>query len=184
MEKNPKAAGPENEIKVNSRTFIKNYLAYIARLFDKKLDTIYIKATGVVVSKAIQLANLVRHRFAGIYLSVEVGMTEFKDEVMEGEEPRIRSVPSISYTLSKKDMGKNAPGYQLPLPESEVTPYKPFVPGESKPFVPAEGEGEGVPSRRPFRFRRGGFRSGRSGGYRRFGFRGGRRGPTYRQRNY
>ena len=74
MENKEKEKGkkPDNEIRVASTTFIKTYLAYIARLFEKKYEKIIIKAMGFAIQKAVSLAMLTRRRFKGLH-QIEVG---------------------------------------------------------------------------------------------------------------
>eukprot|EP00826_Nyctotherus_ovalis_P016784 TRINITY_DN14887_c0_g2_i11.p2 TRINITY_DN14887_c0_g2~~TRINITY_DN14887_c0_g2_i11.p2 ORF type:complete len:192 (-),score=36.95 TRINITY_DN14887_c0_g2_i11:202-777(-) len=180
-----KGKGPDNEIRVKSATYTRTYLAYIARLFQENQDTVIIRGTGYAIPKAVGLAMLVRRRFKGLHQIVKIDTNEFSDRDFS------RKVGLIAITLSKKQLDENDVGYSPPLPDSEVTEYQPYVPGEA----PAGGADR--PPRREFRGAprgRGysGFRGGRRGGYRapgydaprgRFGGRFGGRRPT-RGRNY
>ncbi len=169
-----KGKGPDNEVRVTSTTFVRTYLAYIARLFQEKHDKVVIKAMGYAIPRAVSLAMLVRRRFKGLHQIAEIGTTEFT------ERERVRRVGLITITLSKKELDKNHIGYSAPLPDSEVTEYQPYVPGaprEAKPGEPTEGaprrsrgrgrgrgfggRGRGAPRGAP----RGGF-EGRRGGFR------------------
>ena len=170
--KEAKGKGPDNEVRVTSSTFVRTYLAYIARLFDEKHDKVVIKAMGNAIPRAVSLAMLVRHRFKGLHQIVEISTTEFSDN------DRVRRVGLVTITLSKKELDKNHIGYSAPLPDSEVTDYKPFVPGQPKETKPGENPTE-TPAgpRRGFRSRGRGMRGGRFGGRgMRGGPRGGRRG--------
>lgn len=160
--KEAKGKGPDNEVRVTSSTFVRTYLAYIARLFDEKHEKVLIKAMGNAVPRAVSLAMLVRHRFKGLHQIVEISTTEFT------EQERVRRVGLITITLSKKELDKNHIGYSAPLPDSEVTEYQPFVPGQ--PREAKAGETAEAP-RRGFRSRGRGMRGGRFGGR---GMRGGR----------
>lgn len=162
MEKKPerkreegKGKGPDNEVRVTSTTFVRTYLAYIARLFEEKHDKVVIKAMGFAVPRAVSLAMLVRRRFKGLHQIVEIGTNEFT------EQDRIRRVGLITITLSKKELDKNHIGYTAPLPDSEVTEYQPFVPGQEPPASAAGERGRGGRGRGRGRGRggpRGGFR--------------------------
>ena len=146
--------GPDNEVRVNNVTFTRTYLAYIARLFTDKHEKVVIKAMGYAIPKAVSLAMLVRRRFKGLHQIVEIGTVEFN------ERERVRKVGLVTLTLSKKELDKTNIGYSVPLPDSEVTEYQPFVPGA--PRVGETGPREG---REPGE-RRGGFRGGRRGRFR------------------
>ncbi len=191
MEKQPregrreKGKGPDNEVRVTNTTYIRTYLAYIARLFQDKHDKIIIKAMGYAIPRGVALAMLVRRRFKGLHQIAEVSAVDLADQ------DRTRKVGLITITLSKTALDKNHIGYSAPLPDSEVTEYQPFVPGKPAPGAAAEGatEGqqpareEGAPMRggrfrppmgrgrgRGFGGRRGGFR-GRRGAYEGYGAR-------------
>ena len=95
-----KGKGPDNEVRVTNVTFVRTYLAYIARLFNEKHEHVVIKAMGNAISKAISLAMLVRRRFKGLHSITEVGATELSDR------DRVRRVSLATITLSKKELDK------------------------------------------------------------------------------
>ena len=163
-EKKTASKEPANEIRVTGTTYIRTYLAYVARLFDEKYDKVIVKAIGNAIPRAVNLGMLVRKRFKGIHQIAEISMIDMKDRDIT------RKVALISITLSKVLLDKNHIGYAAPLPDSDVIEYKPYAPGE-----PAEAE----PRRRDFRGRR--YARGRygrgSGGY-------GRRSRGYRSGGY
>ena len=143
------------EVRVTNDTLLRSSLAYVARLFDEKHEKVIIKGMGFVISKALSLATLVRHRFLGLHQIVDFGTLEIVDEyfpIEEGLDNVVvkKKVPNIVITLSFKQLEQTHPGYSAPLPKDDVQPYEPFG------------------------MRRGGFRDGYRGGYR-GGFRGSRR---------
>eukprot|EP00038_Savillea_parva_P016634 m.17398 g.17398 ORF g.17398 m.17398 type:complete len:168 (+) comp3497_c0_seq1:73-576(+) len=84
---------------------------------------------GRAVTKAISCAEVLKHRIVGLHQNTTIGMTK----VTEVWEPKldveedvdrvqvVRRVPTVSIVLSLTPLDHNAPGYQPPLPESEVT---------------------------------------------------------------
>lgn len=163
----PQEKERDDAIRVTQSTFLRNYLRYIAGLFEAKKEEIVIKGTGNVISKAISLATLIRHRFKGLHQNIEIGTMEMSDEyqpIVEGLDPVIlkRKIPLVTITLSLKELNTGSAGYSAPLPDSEVTTYVPNL----------SFRGERAPGRRRFRGRS---RFGR-GGRRRFGGRGGYKG--------
>ena len=132
-----KGKGPDNEIRVTGTTYIRTYLAYIARLFDEKHEEIIIRGMGQVIPKAVALSMLVRKRFKGLHQVLKIETEEFNERGF------VRRVGLVKIVLSKKQLDKNDIGYSAPLPDSEVTEYKPFVPGEQH----EEGRREGGPPR-------------------------------------
>jgi len=154
VEKDKKA--PDNEVRVTTQTFIRTYLAYIARLFQDKHDKVIIKGMGYAVPKAVSLAMLVRHRFKGLHQIVEVNTMELTDRDL------VRKVGLISITLSKKELDKSHIGYSAPIPDTEVEEYKPYVPGQ--PIATTTGATEDAP-RGEFRGRRRGRGFGRDRGF-------------------
>eukprot|EP00826_Nyctotherus_ovalis_P009599 TRINITY_DN1253_c0_g1_i1.p1 TRINITY_DN1253_c0_g1~~TRINITY_DN1253_c0_g1_i1.p1 ORF type:complete len:203 (+),score=23.61 TRINITY_DN1253_c0_g1_i1:1707-2315(+) len=123
-EKKSQAKEPANEIRVTGTTYIRTYLAYVARLFEEKHDTVVVKAIGNAIPRAVNLGLLVRKRFKGIHQIAEVSMIDLNDR------DRTRKVALISITLSKKSLDKSHIGYAAPLPDSEVVEYKPYAPGQ------------------------------------------------------
>ena len=80
-----------NEIRVTANTMLRSYLGYVANLLEtlakeKKEETIVIKGTGYVISKAISLATLIRHRFKGLKQIVDIGTMDMVDEYEPMEE--------------------------------------------------------------------------------------------------
>ncbi len=157
-----KGKGPDNEVRVTGTTYLRTYLAYIARLFQEKHEKVIVKAMGYAIPRAVALAMLVRRRFKGIHQIAEVSMIDLQDR------DRARKVALMTITLSKKELDKNHIGYAAPLPDSEVTEYQPFVPGQAPPAGAARGAG---PRGRGRGGRRGGFRGrGRGRGYGGYGY--------------
>lgn len=158
LQKKPEKTEPF-EVRVTSNTFLRSSLAYVARLFDDKNEKVVIKGMGFVISKALSLATLVRHRFVGLHQTIDFGTLEIMDEYVPVEEgldnvTLKKKVPNVVITLSFKGLDKAHPGYSAPLPESEITPYEPF--GARRGGFRREGE---RPRRRAGGFGRGPRRS-------------------------
>ena len=164
-----KDKGPANEVKVTSTTFMRTYLAYIARLIEEKYEKIIVKAMGNAIPRAMNLGMLVRKRFKGIHQIAELSMIDSEDS---------RKIGLITITISKSSLDKNHVGYIGPLPDSEVVEYKPYVPGQPRENQDnEEGRATGGRFRRRFGGRNyggRGFGRGRfRGGYGRGGYQGG-----------
>lgn len=116
--KKEEAKIPDNEIRVtkgnkrdrgdrrNQRDGIGKYLNRAHELFSGKEDTIVIKGVKDAIEKAIQLAELIRHRFKGLYQVITISQTTFIDkyepleeglDILEFE----RHEPSVEIVLSK-----------------------------------------------------------------------------------
>jgi DNA-binding protein len=145
--KREKGKGPDNEVRVKVDTYIRSYLAYIARLFDEKQDQVIVRGMGAAIASAVRVATLVRCRFKGIHQIAELGTMEMDDrfERQYESERGKRRVPYVKFLLSKKELDKNNIGYMPPLPDSEVTEYKPYV----RPEGPPAERGTEAPVRRP-----------------------------------
>ena len=150
-----KGKGPDNEVRVKVGTYIRSYLAYVARLFEEKQDEIVVRGMGAAIPTAVRVATLVRARFKGIHQIAELGTMEMADRYEEAYEAERgpRRVPYIRFILSKKELNKAHIGYMPPLPDSEVTEYKPYVRPENPPALP-ESEGARPPRRARGSFRR------------------------------
>lgn len=156
-----KAPLPKGEVKVNRKTFLGTYLAYIAKEFESGQDPIILKATGQAIGKAMGLAKLCMHRFKGLSQLTESGEIElpaFKKPPTKEKADEKRKVQLVSITLSKKPLDKNNKGYVPPVPESEVQTY---VAKEKKEIPKVETKPRG----RFRRFRGRGFGMRRGRGY-------------------
>lgn len=118
---------PANEVKVTSTTFMRTYLAYIARLFDEKHTKVTIKAMGNAIPRALNLGMLVRKRFRGIHQIAEISMVDTVGRFSD------RKVGVVTIVLSKTPLDGSHVGYLGPLPDSEVEEYKAYVPGQALP---------------------------------------------------
>ena len=93
--KKEEAKIPDNEIRVtkgnkrdrgdrrNQRDGIGKYLNRAHELFSDKenpIDTIVIKGVKDAIEKAIQTAELIRHRFKGLYQVINISQTTFIDK--------------------------------------------------------------------------------------------------------
>eukprot|EP00831_Metopus_contortus_P015407 TRINITY_DN163_c0_g2_i5.p2 TRINITY_DN163_c0_g2~~TRINITY_DN163_c0_g2_i5.p2 ORF type:complete len:277 (-),score=55.05 TRINITY_DN163_c0_g2_i5:22-852(-) len=120
----------ENEVRVSSQKTARNYLRYIAGVFEeKKFDTIVIRGAGFVISKCLTIADRVRNMVKGIHEIVNFENQEIEDiyEPLEEGLDRVvlkKKVPMISITLSLKPLEKDHPGYHAPVPESQIVPFE------------------------------------------------------------
>eukprot|EP00826_Nyctotherus_ovalis_P004987 TRINITY_DN11108_c0_g1_i27.p1 TRINITY_DN11108_c0_g1~~TRINITY_DN11108_c0_g1_i27.p1 ORF type:complete len:172 (-),score=46.38 TRINITY_DN11108_c0_g1_i27:133-648(-) len=152
-----KGKSPANEIRVNAVTYVRTYLAYIARLFQENHDDVIIRGMGQAIPRAVGLSMLVRKRFKGLHQLAKVETAEFDDRGY------VRRVGLITIKLSKNPLDKDDPGYSPPLPDSEVTEYVPFAVNEKHDQDEAPRRSRGRGGRVD---RQGGSRRGRRGGSR------------------
>jgi len=116
----------EDVIKITARGKAATYVSYASKLFsEKELSAFTIKATGIALSTAVTVAEVIKRRFKGLHQITKVGTLELVDEwepLEEGLEPLSskRNVSFVEILLSKEQLDKNDIGYQEPLPESEV----------------------------------------------------------------
>jgi DNA-binding protein len=124
------------ELRVTTRTPLRRYVPYCWNYFQKNdQQEISISAAGAAISKAVQLAEIVKRRIGGLYqvnklFSQEMASKPRKDEgaqQIEGEENKdskdsaevlevLRHVSVIEIKLSKVELDKTAFGYQKPIP--------------------------------------------------------------------
>eukprot|EP00830_Metopus_es_P013154 TRINITY_DN3146_c0_g1_i1.p1 TRINITY_DN3146_c0_g1~~TRINITY_DN3146_c0_g1_i1.p1 ORF type:complete len:277 (-),score=72.76 TRINITY_DN3146_c0_g1_i1:20-799(-) len=140
--KNEKVAPTEIRVNGNTRTVF--YLNYIASLFEKGFGRIEIKGAGYAISTALNLSSLVRKRFAGLHQIVEFGQIDVEDvyePIEEGLDNVVlkKQMPILTIVLSKKELDRDHPGYDAPLPASEIQPYKKKLGEEEKEGSSEEG---------------------------------------------
>ncbi|ORC93657.1 uncharacterized protein TM35_000015340 [Trypanosoma theileri] len=144
-----KGQGPENEIRVTSKHGQRSYIAYAIALLrgeegKTQYDTVKISAMGAAIHNAVNIAEIVKRRVAGLHQTTDISSEVIRDEYEPVDEKKERleverKVSTILITLSLKPLDKNHVGYQPPLPEEEVKEQEEREPGEST----AGGRGRG-----------------------------------------
>jgi ribonuclease P/MRP protein subunit RPP25 len=120
----------DNEIRVIAARGQRNYISYaIAALTGAegktKHEKIIITGMGAAVYNAVNIAEVVKRRVAGLHQITEIASQTVKDTyepVAEGKDNITveRKVSTISITLSTKALDTNHYGYQAPLPADQV----------------------------------------------------------------
>eukprot|EP00756_Hemistasia_phaeocysticola_P057489 Hpha_TRINITY_DN34095_c0_g1::TRINITY_DN34095_c0_g1_i1::g.30582::m.30582 len=108
----------------------KNYIAEAIDLLEGDCRSIVLKGLGSACGKVVAIAEIIKRRVPGVYQITKVeGETtvetyELKEEHQDcGLESTIQvphPTPGLHICLSLDAMDKGAPGYQDPLPETEV----------------------------------------------------------------
>ena len=173
MEKYRKVVSKEqpldpNEIRIKAENqSLFPYLSYANRHFSEGNKRIVIKALGNAVFKAINAAELIKRKFAGLHQINEVQSHEVQETFEPYEEGldtinRSRTLTMLVITLSMDPLDTSHYGYQPPLGPDDVEPYQADKP--ARRGAPKQYRG---PSPR-------GYRGGPRGGPRGGGYRGGR----------
>merc|ERR1719498_701502 len=117
---------PPDMIRISGQGRTGSYVTYAAKLFSEaKLESIRVRATGNALPKAVQVAEVVKRRFAGLHQITTLGSTEIENEYEPTEEGlnKVTQTTVLSImriVLSKTPLDTTAIGYQPPIPESEV----------------------------------------------------------------
>ncbi|KAG5468302.1 hypothetical protein LSCM1_02281 [Leishmania martiniquensis] len=166
--------GAENEVRVTATHGQHSYISYAIAVLngeDGKAhhDTVKISGMGGAIYNAVNIAEIIKRRIAGLHQITELGSELVHDEyepLDRNQNPENvvveRKVSTILITLSRNQLDRTNPGYQEPIPESEVTEQ------EKRDHIMGRRGGRGGG-----RGGRGGSRGGRGGGR---GGRGGSRG--------
>ncbi|KAK7196826.1 Alba [Novymonas esmeraldas] len=165
--------GAENEVRVTATHGQHSYISYAIAVLNgedgkTRNDTVKISGMGGAIYNAVNIAEIVKHRIAGLHQITELGSELVRDEY----EPIDRSVnpdnvvverkvSTILITLSRDQLDRSNPGYQEPIPESEVTEQEKRDPNMGRRGGRGGGRGAG---RGGSRGGRGGSRGGRGGG--------------------
>jgi hypothetical protein len=116
----------------------------------EKERAVVLKAMGHAISKAVTVAEVLKHRVAGLHQLTQLSSIETVDvfEPLEEGLDRVESkrhIPGICIRLSLDPLDESDPGYQAPLPASQVSP----------PLVSTRGHREGGGELKPSRHLRG-----------------------------
>ena len=116
-----------NEIRITARGFNSSYISYAMKIFEnKESNNVVLKASGTAISKCCIVAEVLRHRIAGLALVSKIKNTQICDEYEPLEEgldnvtvTRNIAVLEILLTLDTNE-DKAQVGYQPALTEEEV----------------------------------------------------------------
>lgn len=126
--KRPGDQAPKNEIRIRATPRIGRYISYAATLLlQDKLPTILLKASGNAAKSACQIAEILRHKIKGLHQLNELKTVSVTDEYEPREAglervvvERKLAVLEIQLSTQNNAFDTKLPGYQAPLPESEV----------------------------------------------------------------
>lgn len=161
----PQEVLPSNEIRVKKKVGIGRYLKRANDLFAEAGTTcVVIKGVSNAVESAVKLAELIKHRIAGLHQINKISHITILDEYEPLEEGLdhlkfTRIVTMLEIQLSKQALDTKNIGYQPPISESEVQAYSERIDGQTP-------TGEDKPRRRRTSNRknpRGGKRGGAEG---------------------
>jgi len=117
-----------NEVRVTVSNHIRTFVKHVLKLFaEDGHQTVVLKATGRAINKTVAIVEVLKRRVAGLHQITElasVEMTDLWEPTQEGLEPLevVRHVSVVSVTLSKNQLDVDAPGYQPPLHNDQVSP--------------------------------------------------------------
>jgi DNA-binding protein len=131
---------PENEIRVKRKVGIGRYLKRAHDLFNETENptgTVIIKGVSNAVESAVKLAELIKHRVAGLHQINKITNITIDDEYEPLEEGLdhlkfTRIVTMLEIKLSKTPLDTTDIGYQAPIDESEVQEYSERIDGERR----------------------------------------------------
>ncbi|EEY57813.1 aspartyl protease family A01B, putative [Phytophthora infestans T30-4] len=120
-----------NEIRITQQGKVRSYISYANGLFAEKSERrVVLKAMGNAISKAVTVAEILKHRVANLHQVTRISSIETVDvyEPLEEGLDRIettRHIPGISIQLSLDELERDDPGYQSPIPLDQVTAGSP-----------------------------------------------------------
>jgi ribonuclease P/MRP protein subunit RPP25 len=103
----PREKAPDNEVRINKKTPMTNYVKYIISQFkDKNANEVTIKSMGDAISKITTIAEIIKYRVKGLHQVNNIGTQEFEDiyePIEEGLDKLIfsRKVTSLTILLTK-----------------------------------------------------------------------------------
>lgn len=124
-------AVPDGIIRVNRTIQARNFIDHVLDEFNNKnKDSVTLSSLGQAITKAVTIAEIVKHRVAGLHQVNEINTIVIDDEYepLEEEEKLDKLTVSRKLTCLQITLSKTAPkntkvaGYQPPIPESEVNP--------------------------------------------------------------
>jgi len=175
----PEEVLPANEIRVKRDPRVGKYLKRANDILTGKVEnagnTIVLKGVQQAMENVVKLAELIKHRFTGLYQFNSVETIEIRDEYEPLEEGLDHLVFKRYSTLLTIVLTRNEPedrnhiGYQDPVPDSEVVAFEEREPRERSMSRRRQSDEGGAPrdgSRRRSRSRgrRGNRFTGQRGG--------------------
>lgn len=113
----------DNEIRVQAKGQIKNYLGYAFRILNKSgYRSLKISATGNAIVKALILIELVKRRVGNLYQINHIDSDVIKSVEEVENMPKVetkRRVTKMDTTLSKDPLDETDVGYQPPVPKDQ-----------------------------------------------------------------
>jgi len=119
----------EAEIRVTAVGSVSAYVSRAAKVYNElNKPQVLITGTGNAITKAVQLAEVVKRRFKGLHQITKMGSQEIVDEyepLEEGLDKVVdtRNISFVEIILSKDALDTADKGYQAPLDEAEVKEY-------------------------------------------------------------
>ncbi|RLN86978.1 hypothetical protein BBJ28_00016975 [Nothophytophthora sp. Chile5] len=146
-----------NEIRITQQGKVRNYISYANGLFacrrfvwrfgqEKSERGVMLKAMGNAISKAVTVAEILKHRVAHLHQVTQISSIETVDvyEPLEEGLDRIetkRHIPGISIQLSLDELDRDDPGYQSPIPVDQVSPSS-FSYHDDREYRKSRGHGK------------------------------------------
>lgn len=133
LKSKPQDTIESNEVRIGAAGITSNYIKYIANLYEeKKADQVFsvvLKGSGAAISRACNVAEILRHRIKDLAQVIKITNNEVTDEYEPLEEglsevviKRKLTVIEIKLTTEKLE-GNNVLGYQAPLPYTEIQEF-------------------------------------------------------------
>lgn len=127
----------DNEIRVQAKGQIKNYLGYAFLILNKmNYKSLKISATGNAIVKALILIELVKRRVGNLHQinHIESDVINSEEQTKIDDMPKVetkRRVTKMETTLSKDPLDETHVGYQPPKPQ-EVAERKTKIKSNNK----------------------------------------------------
>ena len=165
----PDGEPADNEIRVIAARSQRNYISYGIETLTgaegkKKHDSVVITGMGAAVYNAVNIAEVVKRRVAGLHQTTDISSHTVVDKYEPTEAAKEkeavtveRKVSTITITLSTTPLDTKHVGYQAPLPEDQVTeqeerpprsPRKPKAKKAAAPAAAADGEKKEKPAKK------------------------------------
>lgn len=98
----------KNIVRLRGNTFASNYVEYIVKILtEENHNEVIISSLGNTISKAVTVAEMVKHRVVGLHQ-----VTTISTQALKGtDEDESRKVTSLRVVLSKNDPNVKGYGY-------------------------------------------------------------------------
>ena len=118
---------PDGIIRVNRTINARQFIDQVLEIFnEQKKDEVILSSLGEAITKTVTIAEIVKHRVPGLHQVNEISTIVIDDEyepIEDGLTPMTlkRKLTCLQIHLTKtKPKDSSVPGYQEPIPESEV----------------------------------------------------------------